>query len=216
MTEFLLYCEICTNREPPIGVFDLEDLVFPITGAIFRSPDPAHEVPPPFDPSADWRACVCRRCKKRAFIDEDRVLTNVGYVEVKRVLPDVSPSEPEPISLSDSLPAEPGDIVDATEPPADVREIETSAETTEEPTTTAEAFTGSKRTILKMLGDGVPYREILAVTMGRSKSYLTKLRQKFVEDGFLSEEGRLTREGDALVKGSEHQNSVNESTKGVR
>jgi len=97
MTEHLLCCEICDleSRDHPIAAFDLKDITYPISGGMFLSPDPEHELPAPFHPSLGWQDMKCPYCGQVPFAMNfdtyeeatdpnfpKQLLTPVGYIVI--------------------------------------------------------------------------------------------------------------------------------------
>jgi hypothetical protein len=69
-------CQICGEAYANL---DLSTLRYPLTGAMFLSPDTKHGVPAPFDPSLDWEFMRCPFGRiHRPIIEPDAVLTNKG------------------------------------------------------------------------------------------------------------------------------------------
>lgn len=86
-----LVCEVC---KAVIAKFDVCELAMPVMGSMFKSKDPDHGVPDPFDPRQDWRYMRCPYCKRRPFIIKmgdteaevrgpSKVLTPEGWVEIE-------------------------------------------------------------------------------------------------------------------------------------
>jgi hypothetical protein len=67
-----LICEICYTA---IGQFDPFKISQPLTGAMFTSPRPLRELPPPFGPAQVWPDLACGVCRKRPIIQPDRIMT---------------------------------------------------------------------------------------------------------------------------------------------
>ena len=82
-------CQICNEHYADI---DPQELRYPLTGAMFHSPDPAHGYPAPFEASIVWdgkemtpaHCCPYGRIH-RAFVKDDEVLTEFGIVKVTPV-----------------------------------------------------------------------------------------------------------------------------------
>ncbi len=88
----IIVCQICAE---PIAQADPERLQVPMTGDMFRSPDPVHGFLPPFQTTTEWLGMRCPYCGKRPFILEDQVLTLDGIFVVPS--PPVEIVEPEPV-----------------------------------------------------------------------------------------------------------------------
>jgi predicted transcriptional regulator len=52
-----------------------------------------------------------------------------------------------------------------------------------------------------MLNNGIPQVDIAEI-LGVSRSYVSQVRSKAVEDGYLSDKGKLSTKGIELVRGS--------------
>ena len=103
--EYFLVCEIC--NETIAGFFEM-DIKYPLTGAMFHSPDPNGEVPAPFHESLAWQYFRCPWCQHLPFIvDFDtyeeatdlnfpkRLRTPDGYFEIEQGM--VIGGEPSPV-----------------------------------------------------------------------------------------------------------------------
>jgi hypothetical protein len=90
MSKIKVLCEICNEH---IAMADTDTLRMPMMGSMFTSPDPFHGVPAPFDPSTPWVHMACPWCRKRPFMEEDRVLTADGRIKVGAIPPAEEPKE---------------------------------------------------------------------------------------------------------------------------
>lgn len=91
--EISVFCQICSER---IAVVDTERLSYPMIGAMFQSPDPAHGYPDPFAPSLDWEAMRCPYGPHRPFLRDDQILTPAGLINL--------PQETQPATLEEEEP----------------------------------------------------------------------------------------------------------------
>lgn len=92
-----VYCEICEERIAQVRVGDLK---YPMTGAMFLSPDPLHGFPAPFDPATDWEWIRCPHCRFRPFLCEDRVNTGDRFIYATKDqdAEELPQAEPEPVA----------------------------------------------------------------------------------------------------------------------
>jgi len=94
--ERILVCENCWQE---IGTFYLGEIQYPITGAMFYSPDSEHEAPAPFHPSFGWQEFRCPHDDHSPFelnpdtydksIDSHfpkELLTSEGYIDIEKLL----------------------------------------------------------------------------------------------------------------------------------
>lgn len=63
-----VYCDICYEF---VATVDTDRLVYPLSGSMFKSPDPAHGMPDPFDPGAIWEFLWCPYSNKTHRITSD-------------------------------------------------------------------------------------------------------------------------------------------------
>ncbi|MDD4456317.1 MAG: hypothetical protein PHC98_01890 [Syntrophotalea acetylenica] len=71
-------CQVCGER---IATVDPEKVSYPMSGAMFGSPDRIHGVPAPFDPSLDWEAIRCPYGRiHRPFFVDNEILTSAGVI----------------------------------------------------------------------------------------------------------------------------------------
>ena len=76
--EVFVICQCCGER---IGTVDTEKVAYPLTGAMFSSPDPIHGIPDPFDASLDWEALRCPYGRiHRPFFVDNEILTSAGVI----------------------------------------------------------------------------------------------------------------------------------------
>ena len=76
-----LVCEVCRQT---IGYFRTDEVVEPITGAMFSSKDPVHGFPPPFrSPGLGFEDMTCPYCIRRPFFTRGLILTENGYWSIK-------------------------------------------------------------------------------------------------------------------------------------
>jgi len=67
------------------AIVNLETLRYPLTGAMFGSPDKFHGTPAPFDPSLDWEFFRCPHGRiHRPMVQDDIVLTDEGMVRIPK------------------------------------------------------------------------------------------------------------------------------------
>ena len=92
-----VYCEICEERIAQVRVGDLK---YPMTGAMFQSPDTHHGYPAPFEPSTDWEYLRCPHCHFRPFLCEDRIQTGDRFIYA---LKGDQASEPEATTVDELL-----------------------------------------------------------------------------------------------------------------
>lgn len=75
-------CQICGEK---IGDTHLRDLRYPMTGAMFTTMDPVHQVPPPFHWSLTWEDFRCPYGRMhRPMVVDNQVLTDEGIVVLPR------------------------------------------------------------------------------------------------------------------------------------
>jgi hypothetical protein len=70
-------CDICFEW---IAEVSRSFLSFPMTGAMFRSPDPHHGFPDPFPVSSHWDDMRCPYGNHRPFINPDSITTDEGVL----------------------------------------------------------------------------------------------------------------------------------------
>lgn len=73
---FILSSDGKTHKLKAIGVS------YPLTGKMFLSPDPFHEIPPPFLPELDWDNFHCPFGGHRPMTHRDKILTSEGVLNV--------------------------------------------------------------------------------------------------------------------------------------
>jgi hypothetical protein len=83
-------CEICFSK---IAIADTDTLYLPLTGTMFSSPDPFHEVPAPFPPSANWEFMRCPMGNHRPFIRPDLIPFDVGVARSPSFFAVLSPDQ---------------------------------------------------------------------------------------------------------------------------
>lgn len=76
-TIFKCKCQICDEI---YAVIDLEDIKYPINGSMFKSIDPAHGVPPPFYPGAEFEFMRCPFGQHRPMIMPNTILCDNGQI----------------------------------------------------------------------------------------------------------------------------------------
>lgn len=74
-----VYCQICREH---IAYVVLRDVRFPLTGAMFLSPDPGHGILPPFHESHCWELFRCPHGGHRPLVAPDKILTAGGMLHV--------------------------------------------------------------------------------------------------------------------------------------
>ena len=67
-----VYCQICREH---IAYVVLRDARFPLTGAMFLSPDPGHGILPPFHESHGWELFRCPHGGHRPLVAPDKIFT---------------------------------------------------------------------------------------------------------------------------------------------
>lgn len=99
----ILHCMICSlggthiNSDSAIAVVDMEKLDLPLDSSMFTSLMPERELPPPWQPGADWQNMKCPRGNHLPWgieLDETdqamkdggpkQILTDEGFVETKK------------------------------------------------------------------------------------------------------------------------------------
>jgi hypothetical protein len=76
-TIFKCKCQICDEI---YAVIDLEDIKYPLNGSMFKSPDPAHGVPDPFYPGAEFEYMHCPFGQHRPMIMPNTILCDNGKI----------------------------------------------------------------------------------------------------------------------------------------
>lgn len=69
-------CEICFEHIATVAVRDLN---YPLTGAMFGSPDKFHGIPVPFYPAFQWSELQCPHCNHRPFTYNNAIPTRDAY-----------------------------------------------------------------------------------------------------------------------------------------
>jgi len=78
-----LFAEVSIERSKGGDV--IPSLRYPLTGAMFGSPDPYHGVPAPFEPSAEWQFMMCPYGRiHRPMVQDDLVRTEQGMVRLPK------------------------------------------------------------------------------------------------------------------------------------
>jgi hypothetical protein len=84
-------CQICGELFAEVSIEGskagnaIPSLRYPLTGAMFGSPDPYHGVPAPFDPSAEWQFMMCPYGRiHRPMVQDDLVRTEQGMVRLPK------------------------------------------------------------------------------------------------------------------------------------
>jgi hypothetical protein len=80
-------CEICFEF---IAEVSRSFLSYPMTGAMFKSPDTHHGVEPPFLVQQTWEDFRCPYGNHRPFIKDDEIQTDEGLISVKIKREDLS------------------------------------------------------------------------------------------------------------------------------
>lgn len=73
----ILECEICFEH---LGQFDPDTIRLPLRGDMFAPLEDGYL--PPFNPDIDWEHMRCPLCRVRPMVEEHRIRTPDGYVEV--------------------------------------------------------------------------------------------------------------------------------------
>jgi hypothetical protein len=83
-------CQICREHianvrmvRLPGGVLSFPDLKYPLTGAMFLSPDPGHGIIPPFHASHTWDMFHCPHGGHRPILTPTKIQTPVGALNVR-------------------------------------------------------------------------------------------------------------------------------------
>lgn len=80
MQTLKVICQICGEA---IAMTTMEELSYPIMGGMFRSPDPAHGTPAPWQPGEAWEDMRCPYGRThRAMVCHGIILTDQGIVVV--------------------------------------------------------------------------------------------------------------------------------------
>ena len=75
-------CQIC---DEVIALAQVDALSYPFNGSMFRTPDPAHDVPAPFHPSLEWADFRCPHGRNhRPIVKDDRIWTDEGMLVLPR------------------------------------------------------------------------------------------------------------------------------------
>jgi hypothetical protein len=74
-------CQICFEW---IAEVSRSFLSYPMTGAMFKSPDTHHGVEPPFPVSATWEHMRCPYGAHRPFIKDDEIQTDEGMITLPK------------------------------------------------------------------------------------------------------------------------------------
>lgn len=86
-----VFCQSCTEHIANIDPFALRS---PLSGGVFESPDPTHDIPPPFlGDDADFEHMTCPYGRNhKPFNESDKILTEAGILWVR-------PGEPPSLVL---------------------------------------------------------------------------------------------------------------------
>lgn len=83
-------CQVCREHianvrmvRLPGGVLSFPDLKYPMTGAMFLSPDPGHGIVPPFHASHTWDMFHCPHGGHRPILTPTKIQTPVGALNVQ-------------------------------------------------------------------------------------------------------------------------------------
>jgi len=83
-------CQVCREHianvrmvRLPGGVLSFPDLKYPLTGAMFLSPDPGHGIIPPFHASHTWDMFHCPHGGHRPILTPTKIQTPVGALNVR-------------------------------------------------------------------------------------------------------------------------------------
>jgi hypothetical protein len=80
--ELIVKCDLCGEN---IAKTSEEAVSYPMTGAMFRSPDSEHGLPDPFDTALSWEDFRCPYGRThRPFISRDILSTNLGNYRVAK------------------------------------------------------------------------------------------------------------------------------------
>lgn len=75
-------CQICGEV---YAIVNIDTLRYPLTGAMFGSPDPFHGAPAPFAASLDWTFMRCPYGRiHRPMVQDDIVITDQGVVRLPK------------------------------------------------------------------------------------------------------------------------------------
>ena len=83
MPDVLIKCDVCFEI---ICKADIDTLVQPITGSMFRSPDTLHGLPDPFDASLTWETMRCPYGPHRPFVVDHEVMTTYGVHKIPEAI----------------------------------------------------------------------------------------------------------------------------------
>jgi hypothetical protein len=112
-------CEICSET---IGIA-LPSISFPMIGRMFGSFDTWHGYPPPFEPDVCWEFMMCPVCRHRPFIEQNRILTDEGYVEIKpigdEVASDAGEDDAPKVDIPEVETVEDVEVINVSAPKAD-------------------------------------------------------------------------------------------------
>ena len=70
MPEQVIVCDICGHT---LGKTDPEEMYLPLLGKYFKSLDLKSGISAPFYDETEWINMKCRQCKKRPFLEPDRI-----------------------------------------------------------------------------------------------------------------------------------------------
>jgi hypothetical protein len=80
MSEAFVICQVCGEK---IAIVDPEKLLYPMRGEMFKSPDPVHGYPDPFEPGQTWEEVRCPYGRiHRPFFVDNEILTDQGIIKL--------------------------------------------------------------------------------------------------------------------------------------
>ena len=78
----VVICEICGER---IATVEIDRLTYPLSGAMFESVDPEHQVPSPFDAGQEWETFRCPYGRThRPMFKDNEILTPAGLIVIPK------------------------------------------------------------------------------------------------------------------------------------
>jgi len=78
----VVICQVCQER---IATVDIDRLTYPLSGAMFESVDPAHQVPSPFDSGQEWETFRCPYGRThRPMFKDNEILTPAGLIVIPK------------------------------------------------------------------------------------------------------------------------------------
>jgi len=78
----VVICQVCQER---IATVDIDRLTYPLSGAMFESVDPEHQVPSPFDSGQEWETFRCPYGRThRPMFKDNEILTPAGLIVIPK------------------------------------------------------------------------------------------------------------------------------------